>query len=73
MHAGMRTAEKASGGVAFIALLISLVAACFMPAVAHADAPSITNDRTKATYTDIATAAAERRHHLARQGQLHPV
>lgn len=30
-----------------------------MPAVAHADAPSITNDRTKATYTDIATAAAE--------------
>lgn len=56
----MRTAEKASwGGVAFIALLISLVAACFMPAVAHADAPSITNDRTKATYTDIATAAAE--------------
>lgn len=60
MHAGMRTAEKASGGaVAFIALLISLVAACFMPAVAHADAPSITNDRTKATYTDIATAAAE--------------
>ena len=60
MHAGMRTTEKVSwGGVAFVSLLISLVAACFMPAVAHADAPSITNDRTKATYTDIATAAAE--------------
>ncbi len=60
MHAGMRTTEKVSwGGVAFIALLISLVAACFMPAVAHADAPSITNDRTKATYTDIDTATAE--------------
>ena len=60
MYVGMRTTEKASwGGVAFIALLISLVAACFMPAVAHADAPSITNDRTKATYTDIDTATAE--------------
>lgn len=56
----MRAAEKASwGGVAFLALLISLVAVCFMPAVAHADASSITNDRTKATYTDIATATAE--------------
>ncbi len=30
-----------------------------MPAVAHADASSITNDRTKATYTDIATATSE--------------
>ena len=60
MHAGIRAAEKASwGGVAFLALLISLVAVCFMPAVAHADASSITNDRTKATYADIATAAAE--------------
>ena len=30
-----------------------------MPAVAHADAPSITNDRTNATYTDLAVAVAE--------------
>ena len=60
MYAGMRAAEKASwGGVAFIALLISLVAACFMPAVAHAVEPSITNTRTNATYTDIDTATAE--------------
>ena len=60
MHAGMRTTEKVSwGGVAFVALLISLVAACFMPSSAHAITPSITNDRTKATYTDIATATAE--------------
>ena len=60
MHAGMRTAEKASwGGVAFIALLISLVAACFMPAAAHAVEPSITNTRTNTTYTDLATATAE--------------
>ena len=60
MHSSRVACLKPARGVyAFVALLISLVAVCFMPAVAHADASSITNDRTKVTYTDIATATSE--------------
>lgn len=56
----MRTAEKASwGGVAFIALLISLVAACFMPAAAHAITPSIKNVDKNTTYTTLEEAAKD--------------
>ena len=57
MHSGMRAAEKASwGGVAFLALLISLVAVCFMPAVAHAAASDVTNDTKHVTYATLEEA-----------------
>ena len=60
MHAGMRAAEKASwGGVAFVALLISLVAVCFTPSAAHAITPSIKNVDKNTTYTTLEEAAKD--------------
>lgn len=49
---------------------------CALAPAAFADEPTanITNARTGATYTDLATATAEeaeRGHHQARRGQLH--
>lgn len=56
---GIESSRKLGVGRLVVALIGALCALCVSATPALAAEGSITNDRTKATYTDIAKATAE--------------